>query len=276
MDDKDIARPQVKKRDEVFADKAQTKIWKEIASTENPYLAERALCHGYDFVELIKSRSFIEVVFLLLKGELPSQRQTGLLEKLALMLCNPGPRHPAVRAAMNASVSGVDPVHILPIGLSILGGEYLGATEVKNSIRFIQKNLRHDPVDVAQNLRGNAPQSNHTIAPGFGKQFNGIDPLASQFAEILSQEQGADHGLRWGNDFVTAIKDSNQGWLRTGVAAAAMVDLGFKPDAGACFYQFASAPGLLAHGLEMVGKPITAMPFVPDEKYRYSKAESNE
>lgn len=276
MEYRDIAKPQVKKRDEVFADKAQTKIWKEVASKENPYLAERALCHGYDFADLIKSRSFIEVVFLLLKGELPSAPQAGLLEKVMLVLCNPGPRHPAVRATMSASVSGVDSVHILPIGLSVLGGEYLGATEVKNSIRFIQKNMRHDPVEVARILREQMPDSAQGLAPGFGRQFDGIDPLASQFAELLCQEQGAERGLCWGNDFAKVIKDSNQGWLRTGVAAAAMVDLGFKPDTGACFYQFAAAPGLLAHGLEMAGKPITAMPFVPDEKYCYSRAESNE
>jgi citrate synthase len=28
-----------------------------------------------------------------------------------------------------------------------------------------------------------------------------------------------------------------------------------------------SAPGLVAHGLEMANKPITAMPFVKDENY---------
>jgi hypothetical protein len=60
-----------------------------------------------------------------------------------------------------------------------------------------------------------------------------------------------------------------QGLMLTGVAAAAFMELGFSPKQGAGLFQFAAAPGLLAHGLEMASQPITAMPFVPDSRYSH-------
>ena len=57
------------------------------------------------------------------------------------------------------------------------------------------------------------------------------------------------------------------GWLATGVVAAVLTDLGFPPRAAAGIYQIISAPGLLAHGVELANKPLTAMPFISDEDY---------
>ena len=57
------------------------------------------------------------------------------------------------------------------------------------------------------------------------------------------------------------------GWLTTGVAAAVLTDLEFQPRLGAGIFQLLCAPGLLAHGVEMYGKPITAMPFPTDKDY---------
>ena len=51
------------------------------------------------------------------------------------------------------------------------------------------------------------------------------------------------------------------------IAAAVFADLGFQPRAGGCLFQLLGAPGLVAHGIELANKPITAMPFVSDENY---------
>ena len=36
---------------------------------------------------------------------------------------------------------------------------------------------------------------------------------------------------------------------------------------GRSLFQLLAAPGLLAHGLEMANKPLSAMPFVSDDNY---------
>jgi citrate synthase len=61
------------------------------------------------------------------------------------------------------------------------------------------------------------------------------------------------------------------GWLNTGVVAAVLVDLGFHPRDGAGVFQLLGAPGLLAHGMELANKPVTAMPYVDDEHYVIEK-----
>lgn len=121
----------VRKRDIKFAAKTVTRIWDEQPEEQNPYLAKHCRCHGYDLLELMQKCTFSEVMFLLFRGELPSKEQARLLDALLVAFINPGPRHPATRAAMNAGVSKTKAPHILPIALSVLGGRYLGGEEVE-------------------------------------------------------------------------------------------------------------------------------------------------
>src|SRR3982750_4204076 len=122
---------QVRSRNEPFAQRTATRIWHEEPSGDNPYIARSALCHGYDLFELMDKRSFVDVFYLLFRGELPSKADAQLLQTLMIALINPGPRHPATRAAMNTGVGKTDPVHILPIATAVLGGQHAGSGDVE-------------------------------------------------------------------------------------------------------------------------------------------------
>jgi len=259
----------VEKRDIKFAHRTITQIWRETPAPGNPYLATECLCHGYDILALAAKRSFADTLFLLFLGELPSPDQAKLLETLAITLINPGPRHPATRAAMNAGVGKTDPAHILPIGLSILGGEQLGGKEVEAAIRFLRKKSTTPVNELLTELSGNQkpPEGDYHIAPGFGSRFGGIDPMPQKIIDLLLTNKACGKALRWGNDFAAALHPQNMGWLAPGVAAAVFCDLGFLPQAGAGMYQLLAAPGILAHGLELANKPISAMPFLDEDHY---------
>lgn len=255
----------VERRNEVFAQRPATRIWQEIPSESNPYIAEGCRCHGYNLMELVEKRSFVDVLYLLFRGELPNPDQSDLLEKLMICLINPGPRHPATRAAMLAGVGKTDPSHIVPISLNVLSGKYLGTKEVEEGIRFLCKEQSRDPELVAIEYV-DAEELPHPT-PGFGNRFGGIDQLPKVFAQRLANLPGAGKTLIWGCDFAKVLNRYGMGWLATGVAAAVLADLGFAPRAGAGLFQIISAPGLLAHGVEMAYKPLTAMPFPTDEDY---------
>jgi citrate synthase len=260
----------ISKRRDKFAEKPSTRICKEIPSQENPYIAQQVLCYGYDLLELAQKRSYTETVYLLLRGELPNNAQSELMEILFIALATPGPRHPATRAAMNAGVGKTYPEHILPIGLSVLGGSYLGAVEVADSMNFLRKNKKNNPYEVAMNLASTCEVKNtsdYHIAPGFGSRFNSIDVIPAKLVNSLLQLDASGDYLKWGSSFSNSIAESNMGWLMTGVAAAVFLDLGFHPRAGLGLFQLACAPGLLAQGLELVNKPSTAMPFIDDNHY---------
>lgn len=260
----------VKKRNLDFKDKTITKICEELPAQYNPYLARSCRCHGYDLIELLEKRTFVDVFFLLFNGELPTPEQANLLETLMIAYINPGPRHPGTRATMNAAVSRTRSENLLPIGLSVLGGDFLGGTEVSSSMKFIRRNIKNDPNQIASTLlnTSNKPtKGDWHIAPGFGTRCGDIDPMPQKVASILIGRPGSGNALKWCANFVDSFLSEKIGWLSTGVIAAALCDLGFHHRSGAGLFQLINAPGLLAHGLELSNKPITAMPFIDEDHY---------
>jgi len=266
---------QVRSRNEPFAQRTATRIWSEEPSSDNPYIAASALCHGYDLVELMEKRSFVDVFYLLFRGELPNPQEATLLQTLMIALINPGPRHPATRAAMNVGIGKTDPLHILPIASAVLGGEHLGGGHIENIMRFFRKQQASDPREFAQtvlrqvNEQANKQtnESSASFPPGYGVRYGGIDLMPVAIANQLATLDGAGKALKWGCELNTHLQPQSIGWLTTGVAAAVFADLGFQPRMGGALFQLLGAPGLVAHGLEVANKPITAMPFVSDENY---------
>ncbi len=262
--------PRVERRQATYASRTPTRIWQEEPVPDNPYLAARCRCHGYDLLELMAKRRFADVLFLLFSGELPTTEQADLLETLMIACINPGPRHPATRAAMNAGVGKTYAVHILPIALSVMGGDHLGGREVERAMRFLRRSLRRDPADCAQELldtKERPAEGDWHIAPGFGSRFGGIDPLPGQMADLFRQKPASGAALAWGAAFAAALAPHHLGWLLPGVVAAVLCDLSFHPRTGSGLLQIFTAPGLLAHGLELANKPITFMPFLDEEHY---------
>lgn len=271
---KEHKHDEVRSRNEPFVEHVATRIWSETPSSTNPYIASTALCYGYDLLELMEKRSFVDVFYLLFRGELPTQSEAQLLEALMIALISPGPRHPATRAAMNVGVGKTDPLHILPIASAVLGGEHMGGGQVEAAMRFLRKQQNTNPHEFLASLQLQEDPAEPVAdipdpqkLPGFGQQYGGVDIMAMNLASRLVNMEAAGKALKWGNELASALELHNTGWLSTGIAAAVFVDLGFQPRAGGCLFQLFGAPGLVAHGLELANKPITAMPFVRDENY---------
>ena len=264
----------VQSRNTQFAEKIETRIWQEAASPENPYIAEGCRCHGYDLQDLMAKCSYVEAVYLLFRGELPRIEHAELLQQLMIAMMNPGPRNPATRASMIAGVGKTDTSHLLPIGLMVLGGEHLGSACMEETVRFFRKNQNKDPkVVVKERLQSNPRPAEgdwHPL-PGFGSHFGGRDHLYQKIADQLIELPGSGKALRWGADIAEILSDHNLGWLSTGLVAATLADLGFHPKQCGGIFQLLCSPGLLAHGLEMANKPLSAMPFPKDEDYTIEK-----
>jgi citrate synthase len=260
----------VQRREVKYASRVATQIWDEQPSPQNPYLAERCRCRGYDLFDLMEKRSFVDMLYLLMRGELPSKEQAKILETLMIAFINPGPRHPAARAAIYAGCGRTQTSHILPIALSVLGGDHLGGAEVTAAMRFLKKQQETAPQKVAESLlqKWTPPEKgDRRIAPGFGSRFNGIEPLSQAIAKRLKRLAGCGSFFQWGDAFSCLIVPRGMGWLSPGICAAVFLDLGFVPRQGAGLFQLICAPGLLAHGLEMADKPINSLPFLDEEKY---------
>ena len=192
-----------------------------------------------------------------------------------IALINPGPRHPATRAAMNVGVGKTNPLHILPIAASVLGGDYMGGGEIEPAMRFFRKQQNSNVENLLSDMLATLPEKNpENIAqsfPGFGTRNGGIEIMATEIANHLVNLDAAGKALHWVCDLNAMLQPKGVGILMTGVAAAVFADLGFQPRTGGSLFQLMGAPGLLAHGLELANKSITAMPFVSDEHYEIQR-----
>lgn len=259
-------------RETRFADRARTRIWEELPDSSNPYLARTARCHGYALEDMVGQLDSAQTLFLLLRGELPDAAAARLLQRFLVAFCNPGPRHVATRAVMNAAASGTHSADLPSIGLALLSGAHLGSAEVEQSARFIASHRTTDAATLALRLvESSSPATEEAtdrrIAPGFGTLYGDIDPQAASLADLFAASAASDGPLAWAARFCAALQPAGCGWMLPGVAAAVCCELGFGATAAGLLYQYASLPGLLAHGLEMSGQGITAMPFVADENY---------
>ena len=259
-------------RETAFPERVRTRVWEELPAPENPWMATGARCHGYALEEMARRLSYEDTIFLLLRGELPDAGQRRLFSRCLVSFCNPGPRHAATRAVMNAAASGTRTAALPSIGLALLGGEHLGSAEVEQSAAFISARRSQSPASLAGRLCAEPPPVDGTerrVAPGFGTLYGSTDAFCDSLAAPLLELAGEDGPLAWARDFSGALARHGCGWLQPGLAAAALLELGFAPRACGAVFQIAALPGLVAHALETAGRGITAMPFVPEDRYEY-------
>jgi citrate synthase len=253
----------VRSREENFTKRLATKITAEVPSGNNPYLVEQVRYHGYDQLELMDTCEVSDVVYLLFRGELPSDYERELFRRLCIALINPGMRHPATQASVTAGVGKTMPVNVLPIALSIYGGDFDGAADVEKAMRLYRRLSRKPASDTAQAIEQNEIEA----MPGFGTLYGDIDQYANSLFKNIMEHAGDSKLLNWVSELNGLLQPSGIGLLKTGVCAAVLAELGFQPRQGCGLMQLLAAPGLLAHGVEYANKPLTSMLFESDDCY---------
>jgi hypothetical protein len=257
-------------RGDKFAQKIKTGICLEIPDDKSPWLVKQSYWQGYSQQSLMQNKSFTEVVWLLIRGELPSYLQNLCLDRLFVMLACPSPRTPQSRAIMNAAIGKTHFEHWLPIGLTVASGSYGGAVEVYDCMRFIAKYIKGSIsvkelaklklLDVSRDNVGE-----NIIAPGFGTCFGHVDEhlheLLNDFSCLFEYPE-----MKFSQNFVSELSP-NGGWRLAGIIATILSSLGFSAAQAVGLFQMAIMPGLLAYADEKSGKSLTEMPFLDDKQY---------
>jgi citrate synthase len=241
---------------EVPTEVIHTRIWQEEAESDNAFAAASCHCHGYDvYGDLLKHASWVEYLFLLFRGEAPSAQQARLLEGLAIALANPGPRDAAVHAAMCGGVGGSTSASCLMAALAVGAGASGGAREVRltmedwlargTDMALWQSGLAMKPVDDPANVW---PAPGHP--PGF-------DPYGVRCSAPVLQtlkhlvEAGCGSSLAWLQVNRSSLESyAGVPLAMPGVAAAALIDLGFTPAQAEMLYLLLRLPGAAVHALE--------------------------
>ena len=244
-----------------------TRIWQEEAEADNPFAAASCHCHGYDvYGEMLGHASWIEYLFLLFRGEAPSAQQASLLEGLALALANPGPRDAAVHAAMCGGVGGSTSASCLMAALAVGAGASGGAREVYIAMQDWQS--RGTDLALWQTGLATKPEEDPADVWPTCDHPAGFDPYGvrcsgpvRQTLHYLAALDGANT-LAWLTENQAALEQAAAMPLAmSGVAAAALHDLGCSPAQGEMLHLLLRLPGAAVHALEQKDYGHKNFPF---------------
>ena len=244
----------------------RTRIWREEPEPADRFATRAALCRGYDvYADLLGRARWVDMLWLLFRDDVPTDAQARLLEALALALANAGPRDAAVHAAMCSGLGGSPAAASLMAALAVGAGRHGGAQEVA----------------AAMALWGDAPLA---VAPWAARWQSALAPTSAVWSEAEHPPGFEPNGVVTAGIVSTALQrlaelgdGARLRWLAahraevesaiglplamTGVAAAALADLGFSPAQGEMLHLLLRLPGAAAHALEQRAGSYKDFPF---------------
>jgi len=246
-------------------------IWQEVSESDNPFVASTCYCNGYDvYGDLLGKVSWFEYLYLMFNGEAPSSRQICLLENLAVALANPGPRDHSVRAAMSGGAPGSGNAACLMAALAVGAGNLAGGHEVLVAMQGWQacgidldkwKNFLCSPqkkecADVWHEMEH---------SPGFDPYGMSCSTPVRQTLDVLVECE-TDVTLAWLRNHRKSLEQfAKRPLAMSGVAAAALYELGLTPEQGEMLYLLFRLPGAAVHALEQKKLGWQKYPFCSEQ-----------
>src|ERR1700736_4403976 len=103
---------------------AVTEWWATAISDIEPGIIR---LRGYGIEDLIGAVTFTEMIWLMVRGELPTSGQASLMEKALVAAVDHGPQAPSIAAARMAATCGVGLHGAMSTGVGLLGDVHGGA-----------------------------------------------------------------------------------------------------------------------------------------------------
>ncbi|MER8957617.1 citryl-CoA lyase [Mesorhizobium sp. M0019] len=215
---------------------------------------------GYEIQDLIGRVSFPAMIWLMLRGELPSEEQAALLGIALGAAVDHGPQAPSIAIARMAITCGVGINSAMASAVNVLGDVHGGAGE--QALSFYG--------DIAAELDAGMPLADAVSArldrflagengyvPGLGHRFHPVDPRAPRLIELT--RDFAARGIVSGRfaDIAEAIeaevarrKGKKIPLNIDGATAVIYGELGFPPPLTRGLFVLSRSVGILAHAWE--------------------------
>jgi citrate synthase len=149
---------------------------------------------GYPIEDLIGRISFVQMIWLMTRGELPSRAQGELLEAALTAGVDHGPQAPSIAIARMAATCGVGLNNAIASALNVLGDVHGGAGEqtVELFHAIAERQARGEAQDAAVDAAlGEFTAQRGKFIPGYGHRFHPIDPRAPRLLELVDAAASA-------------------------------------------------------------------------------------
>ena len=236
---------------------------------------------GYPIQELIGELRFPQMIWLMLRGEIPSTAQSALLEAAMVAAVDHGPHAPSIaiarmgvtcglplNGAMASAINSLDDVH---------GGAGQQCMELLHAVHAAAAGTEADSALIEAEV-DRFIQSHGKIIPGFGHRWHGVDPRAVRLLALVRQAEadgvvdGSFGRIGQGiEQLLTTRKQSPIPMNIDGATAVIYCALGFEPPLGRGLFVLSRSVGILAHAWEQTqqGGRIKG-PMSQRIPYRYS------
>jgi len=236
---------------------------------------------GYPIEELIGRVRFPDMIWLMLRGDLPSRAQADLLEAAMVPGVDHGPHAPSIAIARMAVTCGLPVNGAMASAINVLDDIHGGAGQQCMEIcREIDAEAGGDGdlVVAATTVIQRHRDAGEKIVPGFGHRFHPVDPRTAPLFALVAKAEAAGvvsgrfaaigHAVETA---ISAIKKRPIPMNIDGITAVIFCELGFEPELGRGLFVLSRSVGILAHAWEQKQRGRRIMGPMPKEiPYRYS------
>ena len=247
--------------DEISKDEEAMRHWwrTAIIDMRPGYIAFR----GTPIEELIGTVSFAQMIWLMLRGDLPTADQAALLDCALVAGVDHGPQAPSIAAARMAATCGVGLNNVMATGVNMLGDVHGGAGEQAAELYLdIAERLKAGD-DINKAVPEGIAEWRKTygkIVSGFGHRFHKpLDPRAPRLMAMVRQAAASGSVSGQFADIAEAIQQEIGKQRKApiamnidGATAVIFCELGFAPPLSRGLFCLSRSVGILAHGWEQM------------------------
>jgi citrate synthase len=215
---------------------------------------------GYPIQELIGAVSFPAMIWLMLRGELPTADQASLLEAALVASVDHGPQAPSIAISRMAVSCGLPLNGAMASALNTLDDVHGGAGEQALEL-YLDILARMDTGGALQVATASAIDTwiatHGKYLPGFGHRFHPVDPRSGKLLALVDEMVGkgvVSGRIAMAARAVEAEMASRKGKLIPmnidGATAVIYGELGFPPPLSRGVFCLSRAVGILAHAWE--------------------------
>jgi citrate synthase len=218
---------------------------------------------GYAIQDLIGNVGFAQMIWLMTRGELPSEAQGRLLEAALMSAVDHGPQAPSIAIARMAATCGVGLNGAIASAVNVLGDIHGGAGEQAMELyhAVAARMDQGEPLEAAVRAGLDEAVARYgKFVSGFGHRFHPVDPRAPRLLELVdaAAQAGVVSGryARIGRAIEQELM-TRKGGRRIpmnidGATAVVYAELGFPAPLARGLFCLSRSVGILAHAWEQM------------------------
>jgi citrate synthase len=236
--------------------------------------AEKITIRGFRIEDMMENMSFASAIYLILRGEKPSEPQAQLFNAILVSVIDHGVRPPSTIAAVTVANTGSNLNSAVAAGILAINSFHGGAIEKAmaaiSECAGIGDADGLKPLYAARRLVSEY-KSAATRISGFGHRFHASDPRTVRLFAMARELGIAGRFVENAEAIEVALSETSGRNLpinADGAIAALLCELGFPPKAANGLFMIARVPGLVAHVIEEQERN-EPMRTVDVERYEY-------